>query len=113
MNQSIAQICNYAVLLHDMGESERGLSALRRCAKTVKEYSSELSSDYAAIQEAMGNINLACGRLDKAREHLKKALSIYEQLWSDEPQLTEAKREEILQQYAAAGLGIGSSLLIK
>ena len=113
MNQSIAQICNYAVLLHDMGESERGLSALRRCAKTVKEHNSELSSDYAAIQEAMGNINLACGRLDKAREHLQKALSIYEQLWSDEPQLIEAKQEGILQQYAAAGLGIGSSFLIK
>lgn len=113
MNQSIAQICNYAVLLHDMGESERGLSALRRCAKTVKEHNSELSSDYAAIQEAMGNINLACGRLDKAREHLQKALSIYEQLWSDEPQLIEAKQEEILQQYVAAGLGIGSSFLIK
>ena len=112
MNQSIAQICNYAVLLHDMGESERGLSALRRCAKTVKEHNFELSSDYAAIQEAMGNINLACGRLDKAREHLQKALSIYEQLWSDEPQLIEAKQEEILQQYAAAGLGIGSSFLI-
>lgn len=113
MNQSIAQICNYAVLLHDMGESERGLSALRRCAKTVKEHNSELSSDYAAIQEAMGSINLACDRLDKAREHLQKALSIYEQLWSDEPQLIEAKQEEILQQYAAAGLGIGSSFLIK
>ena len=111
MNQSIAQICNYAVLLHDMGESERGLFALRRCAKTVKEHNSGLSSDYAAIQEAMGNINLACGRLNKAREHLQKALSIYEQLWSDEPQLIEAKREEILQQYTFAGLGIGSSLL--
>ena len=111
MNQSIAQICNYAVLLHDMGESEHGLSALRRCAKIVKEHNSGLSSDYAAIQEAMGNINLACGRLDKAREHLQKALSIYEQMWSDEPQLIESKREEILQQYAAAGLGIGSSFL--
>ena len=72
MNQSIAQICNYAVLLHDMGESERGLSALRRCAKTVKEHNSELSSDYAAIQEAMGNINLACGRLDKEGNICKK-----------------------------------------
>ena len=78
----------------------------------MKEHNFELSSDYAAIQEAMGNINLACGRLDKAREHLQKALSIYEQLWSDEPQLIEAKQEEILQQYAAAGLGIGSSFLI-
>ncbi|RKI20456.1 tetratricopeptide repeat protein, partial [bacterium 1xD8-6] len=42
----------------------------------------------------------------------QKALSIYEQLWSDEPQLIEAKQEEILQQYVAAGLGIGSSFLI-
>ena len=111
MNQSIAQICNYATLLHDMGESERGLSALRRCAKIVRKYNSELSGDYAMIQEAMGNINLACGRLDKAREHLQKAVSIYEQLWADEPKLIDAKREEILQQYAVAGLNVGNGFL--
>jgi len=111
MNQSIIQVCNYAILLHDMGQSERGLSALRRCAKLVKECNSEISSDYAFVQEAIGNIHLACGKLDKAEEHLKKAMSIYEQLWVCEPQLIEAKYDEILQRYAVAGLNIGSSML--
>lgn len=110
MNQSIAQICNYAVLLHDMGESERALSALRKCAKLVRECNTEISSDYAVIQEAMGNIYLACGRLDKAKEHLQKAVSVYEQVWADEPLLVEAKCEEILQQYAIAGLNAGQFL---
>lgn len=111
INQSVAQICNYAVLLCDMGEPERGLSALRKCAKAVKEFNSEASGDYAAIQEAMGNINLACGRLDKAKDHLQKAMTIYEQIWSDEPELIEHKYEEIKQQYAHTGLSVGRSLL--
>lgn len=113
MNQSIAQICNYAVLLCDMGEPDRGLSALRKCAKTVKEYNSDLCSDYAAIQEAMGNINLACGRLDKAKEHLQAAMKIYERIWADEPELIEGKYAKIMEQYAATGLNMGRSLIKK
>ena len=59
----------------------------------------------------MGNINLACGRLDKAKDHLQKAMTIYEQIWSDEPELIEHKYEEIKQQYAHTGLNVGRSLL--
>ncbi len=111
MNQSIAQICNYAVLLSDMGEPDRGLSALRKCAKIIWEHNSEWSSDYAAIQEAIGNIALACGRLDKAREHLQTAMEIYEQVWADDPQLIDEKYEEIMQRYAIAGINTGRNLL--
>lgn len=113
MNQSIAQICNYAVLLCDMGEPDRGLSALRKCAKTVKEYNSDMCNDYATIQEAMGNINLACGRLDKAKEHLQTAMEIYERIWADEPELIEGKYAEIMEQYAFTGLNKGMALIDK
>lgn len=111
MNETIAQICNYAVLLHDMGKPDRGLTALRKCAKIVREYNSELSSDYAVLHEAMGGISLACDRLDKTKEHLQTAMGIYEQLWADEPELIEAKYSEIQNQYAATGLNIGKQLL--
>ncbi len=36
MNDSIAQICNYAILLMELGEAERGLTALRKLARIVK-----------------------------------------------------------------------------
>ena len=37
-NDSIAQICNYAILLMELGEAERGLTALRKLARIVKNY---------------------------------------------------------------------------
>lgn len=110
MNQSIAQICNYAVLLCDMGEPDRGLSALRKRAKTVKEYNSDLCSDYAVIQESMGNINLVCGRLDKAKEHLHTAMKIYERIWADEPEWIENKYKEIKNLYVFSGISKGKVL---
>ncbi len=59
----------------------------------------------------MGNINLAYGRLDKACNHLQKAMAIYEQIWSAEPELLEHTYEEVKQQYASAELNVGIILL--
>lgn len=76
MNQSIAQICNYAV-----------------------------------IQESMGNINLVCERLDKAKEHLQTAMKIYERIWADEPEWIENKYEEIKNLYVFSGISTGKVLV--
>ena len=72
MNDSIAQICNYAILLMELGEAERGLTALRKLARIVKNYNLEFSSDYAAIQEAMAHICLLQGNVSEATSHFKR-----------------------------------------
>lgn len=38
-------------------------------------------------------------------------MTIYEKIWSDDPELIEHKYEEIKQQYAHIGLSVGRSLL--
>ena len=45
--------------------------------------------------------------------YLKRALAIYEDVWADDPQLIEAKKEEIQGYYAATGVALGETLLAK
>ncbi len=110
-NDSIAQICNYAILLTEIGEAEKGMTALRKLARIVKNCNTEFSSDYAAIQEAMANICLVQGNLSEATSHFKKAIQIYEIVWENEPELIETKRLEIQQLYPQAGIAMAKSII--
>ena len=109
-NDSIAQICNYAILLTEIGEAEKGLTALRKLARIVKNCNTEFSSDYAAIQEAMANICLVQGNIPEATSHFKKAVQIYEIVWETEPELIESKYQEIQQLYPQAGIAMAKSI---
>ena len=111
MNDSIAQICNYAILLTELGEAARGLTALRKLARIVKNCNTEFSSDYAAIQEAMANICLVQGNISEATSHFKKAVQIYEVVWENEPELIETKYQEIQQLYPQVGIAMAKSIL--
>ena len=94
-HDSLTQIVNYAVLLNDMGEAERGLSGLRKIERIVREQNAE-SLDHAFILETMGRLNLSTGNRPQAVELFIKALSIYESVWSNEPELLSAKRQELM-----------------
>ena len=51
--------------------------------------------------------------ITNAQLHLKKALSIYESLWEQEPELLESKKHEIANLHVQAGLTIGQKLTTK
>ena len=106
-HDSIPQITNYAVLLTDMGEPYLGLSALQRLSRVIKESNSDVSGDYAVVQEAMGNICLSIGDVLQATTHFKNALAIYEVLFDAEPELIEEKKQDILETYTQAGVQLG------
>ena len=55
---SIPQISDYAMLLTDMGEPKLGLFALQKLTRVIREHNSDMSGDYAYVQEVMGNICL-------------------------------------------------------
>ena len=110
-NDVVPQTCNYAVLLTEMGEPENALSALRKLSKTVKKYNSDICIDYAQILEAMGGIFLLTGEFKQATTHFKKATHIYEIAWADEPELIEAKYQEIAELYPQTGIAIGKKLV--
>ena len=110
-HDSIVQITNYAVLLTDMGQPDVGLSALRKLCRVIREYNSDTGLDYASVQEAMGSICLTMGEIQQATSHFRKAMEIYETVFEYEPDMIEAKKQELLGTYAQAGLYLGKKML--
>lgn len=111
MHDSIQQISNYAVLLTDLGEPDRAMTAMMKLARTVKEYHSDQCGDYAAIQEITGSICLAAGQIKQATTYFKQAMQIYETIWANEPERIEQKYQEIGSMYPKAGIGLAQKYL--
>ena len=110
-HDSIVQITNYAVLLTDMGQPDVGLSALRKLCRVIREYNSDTGLDYASVQEAMGGICLTMGEIQQATSHFQKVMEIYENVFEFEPDMIEAKKQELLGTYTQAGLYLGKKML--
>ncbi len=110
-HDSVVQITNYAVLLTDMGQPDIGLSALRKLCRVIREYNSDTGLDYANVQEAMGNICLTIGEIQQATSHFQKAMEIYETVFEFEPDMIEAKKQELLGTYTQAGMYLGKKIL--
>lgn len=94
-HDSITQINNYAVLLTDMGEAQRGYSAVMKLGRKVRELNSDQCLDYGLIQQTLGTISLVQGNVQQANVHLNKAMAIFEMVFEDEPVLLEQKRQEL------------------
>ena len=110
INDSIPQIANYAMFLTEQQEPERGISELQKLSGIIKEYHSDECLDYAKVQETLGTIYLMTANLSHAKTHFKKAFKIYEKIWADEPEMIEAKYQEIQELYPQIGFSIGKTL---
>ena len=106
----IMQISNYATLLTDLGEPQRGYDAMLKLAQTVREKNSDYCFDYGLIQQTLGGISLAQGDEPQANTHFQKAMQIYQLVFEDEPLLLEQKRREI-GQMALKGRTLNQKLL--
>lgn len=110
-HDSVVQITNYAVLLTDIGQPDVGLSALRKLCRVIREYNSDTGLDYASVQEAMGGICLTKGEIQQATSHFQKAMEIYETVFEFEPDMIEAKKQELLGTYTQAGVHLAKRLI--
>lgn len=110
-NDSLPQINNCAALLTEMQEPDRAMSVLQKLARIIKDYNSDHCLDHAQVQESMGNICLITADVPKAKTHFKKAMKIYEDVWTDEPELIEQKYKEIQELYPQIGIALAQSLL--
>ena len=109
-NMAIPQIANYAMVLTEQQEPERGISELQKLSGIIKEYHSDDCLDYAKVQETLGTIYLMTANLPQAKTHFKRAFKIYEKIWADEPEMIEAKYQEIQELYPQIGFCIGKKL---
>ena len=58
----------------------------------------------------IGTIYLMTANLPQAKTHFKRAFKIYEKIWADEPEMIEAKYQEIQELYPQIGFCIGKKL---
>ena len=58
----------------------------------------------------IGTIYLMTANLPQAKTHFKRAFKIYEKIWADEPEMIEAKYQEIQELYPQIGFCIGKNL---
>ena len=113
INDSIPQIANYAMFLTEQQEPERGISELQKLSGIIKEYHSDDCLDYAKVQETLGTIYLMTANLPQAKTHFKRAFKIYEKIWADEPEMIEAKYQEIQELYPQIGFFIGKNETVR
>ena len=109
-HDSIVQYMNYAALLTDIGDATAALEGLRRIEHIVRT-EGEVSGDYAELLETMGCIYLTRMDVPQGTAYLKRALAIYEELWSGDPQLIESKKAEIQSYYAATGVVLAKAMV--
>ena len=91
---SVTQICNYASLAANMGEPQKAIQALEKCAEHIIPN----TIMHAELLENIGLIYLQMNDTDRAKEKLTQALNIYSEVWEGSPELTEQKISEIKEQ---------------
>ena len=86
-----------------MGEPQKAIQALKRCANVVKECIGE-STDYANLLWDMGCIYFQIYDKENASVNLKKALKIYSELWANEPELLQPRLDELKSMAVTYGM---------
>ena len=109
-HDGIPQFTNYAMFLAEQQAPEKEISVLQKLSKGIKEYNSDCCLDYATVQESLATIYLMTANLPQAKTHFKRAFKIYEKIWADEPEMIEAKYQEIQELYPQIGFCIGKNL---
>ena len=83
---------------------------MQKLSGIIKEYHSDHCLNYAKVQETLGTIYLMTANLPQAKTHFKRAFKIYEKIWADEPEMIEAKYQEIQELYPQVGFFLGQQL---
>lgn len=102
-HDSYAQIINYAMLLGDMGEPEKGLAGLEKAEKLISDVNPH-SYDHAILVQARGTLQLVMGDMDNAVPNLQYALRLFARAFDGDMTLLAEKQQEIGEMLQTVGL---------
>lgn len=109
-HDSIPQVVKYAMLLSEMGQSDKAIAVLEQVETVVHEHNSAVCMDTASIHEAMGNIFLMASNMEQAVVHHRKCLAIYSALFPDQPDMLSAKQADLRMLYEQVSAHIVPSI---
>ena len=98
------------MFLAEQQAPEKGISVLQKLSKGIKEYNHDCCLDYATVQETLGTIYLMTANLPQAKTHFKTVFKIYEKIWADDPEMIDAKYQEIQELYPQVGFFLGQQI---
>ena len=105
-HDSLIQCLNYATLLCELGESERGLRGVQKLERMLLSEGGSGSSDHALVIETMAIIYLTQSNFPQAQDHFYRSMQMYATLWADDPQLIADKMNEIRGLYSMVGYDV-------
>lgn len=98
---AIPQLCNYAVLLGETRQGQKGLSILRELTRWLRDTDMTQNASYAMVMQVMGYLYLMEGIDEQAKSCFTWVLHFYQQTFADNPIYIAKKREEIFSYITA------------
>nr|MBQ4454314.1 tetratricopeptide repeat protein [Clostridia bacterium] len=102
-HDSYSQIINYAILLGDMGEPEKGLIGLEKVEQLIRNANPH-SYDHGLLLQAKGTLQLSIGDMVHALSNLRNALYCFSKAFEGDEALIVEKRKELVGLLQMVGL---------
>lgn len=93
-HDSYSQIINYAILLGDMGEPEKGLSGLEKAEQLIRDVDPH-SYDHGMLLQAKGTMQLSIGDMVNVLSNLRNSLYCFSKAFERDEVLIAEKRKEL------------------
>ena len=102
-HDSFSQIINYAILLGDMGEPEKGLIGLEKVEQLIRDANPH-SYDHGLLLQAKGTLQLSIGDMVHALSNLRNSLYCFSKAFEGDETLIAEKRKELEELLQMVGL---------
>ena len=107
---SIQQAIRYAGCVASQKDYMAGILTMGRVLTQLKDQGLQDTLDYANVCETLAFCLMMMGEIDTGFNHYKNCLAIYEKIYAEEPEIIEAKKDQIQQTCAKLGIYLAKRL---
>lgn len=107
---SIPQAIRYAGCVASQKDYLAGVVTMGRLLTLLKDQGKQETIDYANVCETLAFCLMMMGEIDTGFNHYKNCLAIYEKIYAEEPEIIEAKKNQIQQNCAKLGIYLAKRL---
>lgn len=107
---SIQQTIRYAGCVASQKDYMAGILTMGRVLTQLKDQGLQDTLDYANVCETLAFCLMMMGEIDTGFNHYKNCLAIYEKIYAEEPEIIEAKKNQIQKNCAKLGIYLAKRL---
>lgn len=107
---SVPQVIRYAGCAASQKEYLHGIVPMGKLLSRLEDQGQQNTLDYANACETIAFCYMMMGKVDTGIDYYKKCLSVFEQIYGDDPEIIEAKKNQIQRNCAKLGIYLGQRL---